>query len=162
MRRICYPSLLFCSLLVPGALAAEGPFASLSFEEARKKAGAEKVAGVYLELSKTIASEFSGYGAERLDDVRAAVLLRDGRQVETLEEGAEGEVILDVTPFYAESGGQVADTGYLVAPSGHAEVIDVQRPSGGLIVHRVRLEAGALFLHILLLAFFAVYVLADS
>jgi len=109
-----------------------------------KKAGAEKVAGVYLELSKTIASEFAGYGAERLDDVRAAVLLRDGRQVETLEEGAEGEVILDVTPFYAESGGQVADTGYLVAPSGHAEVIDVQRPPGGLIVHRVRLEAGAL------------------
>jgi alanyl-tRNA synthetase len=109
-----------------------------------KKAEAAKVAGVYSELSRTLVSEFAGYAAERLDDVRVTALLRDGRQIERLDEGAEGEVVLDVTPFYGEAGGQVADTGYLVAPSGHAEVIDVQRPAEGLIVHRVRVESGAL------------------
>jgi alanyl-tRNA synthetase len=95
-------------------------------------------------LSQSVRTEFAGYEAERLDDVHATVLLLDGKPVETLEEGVEGEVVLDVTPFYAEAGGQVADTGYIVAPSGHAEVLDVQRPAEGLIVHRVRLESGSL------------------
>jgi len=109
-----------------------------------KTAETAKVAAVYAELSQSVRSEFAGYASERLDDVRATVLLMDGKAVETLMEGVEGEVVLDRTPFYAEAGGQVSDTGFIVAPSGHAEVIDVQRPVEGLIVHRVRLESGSL------------------
>jgi len=109
-----------------------------------KKADTAKVAAVYAEISQSVRAEFAGYAAERLDEARVTVLLHDGKPVETLEEGVEGEVVLDLTPFYPESGGQVGDTGYIVAPSGHAEVLDVQRPVEGLIVHRVRLESGSL------------------
>ena len=58
-----------------------------------KKAETAKVAAVYAELSKSVRSEFAGYGAERLDDVRATALLVDGNPVETLEAGVEGEVV---------------------------------------------------------------------
>jgi len=53
-------------------------------------------------------------------------------------------VVLDVTPFYAESGGQAADAGRLTGPDGTAEVIDVQRPIKGLVVHQVRVTGGQL------------------
>jgi len=109
-----------------------------------KKPETEEVAGAYAELARTNHSEFAGYGVDRLDGTRVLALLREGRPVEALSEGAEGEVVLEQTPFYAEAGGQVADIGYLAAPSGHAEVVDVQRPAEGLIVHRVRLESGEL------------------
>ena len=109
-----------------------------------KKAETAKVTAAYAELARSVRSEFAGYDHERLDDARATALLVDGKPVETLAEGVEGEVVLDLTPFDAESGGQVADTGFIVAPSGHAEVIDVQRPVEGLIVHRVRVESGSL------------------
>ncbi len=61
-----------------------------------------------------------------------------------LEEGTEGEVVLEETPFYAEAGGQVGDTGWLVGPSGRAWVADTYRPGEGLIAHKVRIEAGHL------------------
>jgi alanyl-tRNA synthetase len=109
-----------------------------------KKAETEEVAVAYAELARTNRSRFAGYGVDRLDGVPVLALLRAGRPVEALSEGAEGEVVLEQTPFYAEAGGQVADTGYIAAPSGHAEVVDVQRPAEGLIVHRVRLESGEL------------------
>ncbi|QNG38410.1 alanine--tRNA ligase [Geodermatophilaceae bacterium NBWT11] len=53
-------------------------------------------------------------------------------------------VVLDSTPFYAESGGQVADAGHLVWDGGRAEVVDVQRPVKGLVVHQVRVLEGEL------------------
>ncbi|MGY1650458.1 alanine--tRNA ligase [Geodermatophilus sp. SYSU D01119] len=62
-------------------------------------------------------------------------------------EAGEGEVVrvvLDRTPFYAESGGQVADAGTLTWDGGRAEVLDVQRPVKGLVVHQVRVLEGAL------------------
>ncbi|SCX50763.1 alanyl-tRNA synthetase [Klenkia marina] len=53
-------------------------------------------------------------------------------------------VVLDATPFYAESGGQVADAGHLVWDGGRAEVVDVQRPVKGLVSHQVRILEGEL------------------
>jgi alanyl-tRNA synthetase len=61
-----------------------------------------------------------------------------------LLEGDEGEVILDRTPFYAESGGQVGDTGTLASGTTHILVNDTVSPANGLIVHRVTVERGAL------------------
>jgi len=61
-----------------------------------------------------------------------------------LSEGEEGEIVLDRTPFYAESGGQVGDLGLLVSPSGAlANVLDTYSPAQGLIVHKVRVDKGS-------------------
>ena len=54
------------------------------------------------------------------------------------------EIILDQTPFYAESGGQVGDTGTLTSPDGVARVIDTYSPVRGVIVHKVEMEFGKL------------------
>ena len=61
-----------------------------------------------------------------------------------VEAGRIARVVLDTTPFYAESGGQVADAGHLVWDGGRAEVIDVQRPVKGLVAHQVRVLEGEL------------------
>jgi alanyl-tRNA synthetase len=79
-----------------------------------------------------------------LERVPGLALARDGKQVKRLDEGDEGEVLLAATPFYAESGGQVADRGWLSGPDCRLPVSDVQRPSSGLIVHRVHVEQGSL------------------
>jgi len=71
-------------------------------------------------------------------------LLADGEPVAAAPEGQIVAVVLDVTPFYAESGGQAADAGHLTGPDGAAEVIDVQRPIKGLVVHHVRVTGGEL------------------
>jgi alanyl-tRNA synthetase len=63
---------------------------------------------------------------------------------ETVGTDEEAEVVLDTTPFYAEQGGQVADRGTLSARGVQAEVLDVQTPVEGLIVHRVRVLKGTL------------------
>jgi alanyl-tRNA synthetase len=104
----------------------------------------EEVASTYAEMAGRVQSEFLGYAQVRVDDVRATALLASGRQVESLDEGGEGELILDATPFYAEAGGQVADTGFVSTARGRAIVLDVQQPLAGLIVHRVKVEAGTI------------------
>ena len=89
--------------------------------------------------------EFTGYEETRTEGARVTALLHGGEEVESLSEGDEGEVVLDRTPFYAESGGQVGDTGVLVNGSAHATVLDTPPvPASGLIVHRVKMERGDL------------------
>ena len=68
----------------------------------------------------------------------------DGALVEAAEEGDLVEVVLEQTPFYAESGGQEADAGTISGDGVELEVLDVQRPVKGLIVHRVRVTKGEL------------------
>jgi alanyl-tRNA synthetase len=75
---------------------------------------------------------------------RVVALIREGQGVPALGEGSVGEVVLDRTPFYAESGGQHADAGHLTWSGGSAEVLDVQRPVKGLVVHQVRITQGEL------------------
>ncbi|MFC3504044.1 alanine--tRNA ligase [Micromonospora krabiensis] len=71
-------------------------------------------------------------------------ILTDGEPVPAATEGQIVTVVLDVTPFYPESGGQAADAGHLTGPDGAGEVIDVQRPVKGLVAHQVRVTAGHL------------------
>ncbi|MGH3351338.1 MAG: alanine--tRNA ligase [Nocardioides sp.] len=69
-------------------------------------------------------------------------LLREGKPVDVLGPDEIGEIVLDRTPFYAESGGQSADAGIIEFDGGRFEVIDVQRPVKGLVVHQVRVVDG--------------------
>ncbi|KAA1415314.1 alanine--tRNA ligase [Nocardioides humilatus] len=75
---------------------------------------------------------------------RTLALLREGAAVRSLANGEVGEIVLDRTPFYAESGGQVADAGTIEFDGGRLEVLDVQRPVRGLVVHQVRVVDGEL------------------
>ncbi|CAM3178202.1 alanine--tRNA ligase [Stackebrandtia soli] len=88
-------------------------------------------------------SQWLAYETLRTDS-RVLGILVDGRPEPIVRQGAVAELILDKTPFYAESGGQHADAGLITAPGGAAEVIDVQRPIKGLVVHQIRVTDGEL------------------
>ena len=105
---------------------------------------AAKVKTVYSESTERGGNEFTGYGGTRIDDAKVVGLIKGESQVEVLNAGEEGEVVLDRTPFYAEAGGQVGDTGTLALGSTHVTVTDTQSPVPGLIVHRVKVEQGSL------------------
>ena len=92
-------------------------------------------------------SEFQGYESLESDGCRVVALLRDGKPVDAIAAGDEALVLLDRTPFYAESGGQVGDTGVLVDARGTAfEVRDTLKLSGAFHGHLGRLASGALTL----------------
>ena len=111
--------------------------------DARSKKGGTASVEAYRTLRDRGENRFVGY--EQMS-IPASVrgLVRDGQLVDTAGPGDTVEVILPETPFYAESGGQDADTGRLLADGLDAEVVDVQRPIGGLIVHKVVLRDGEL------------------
>src|SRR5687768_11696247 len=90
-------------------------------------------------------TEFLGYEALDADGLHIRALVRDGKPVESLAAGERGIVILDSTPFYAESGGQVGDRGWLVDPSGDRfEVEDTLKLSGAFHGHAGVLQSGEL------------------
>jgi alanyl-tRNA synthetase len=102
------------------------------------KGGSQKTASpVYRELAKT---EFAGYSALRVDGARVLALVKDGVGVAELRAGDAGEVVLDATSFYADSGGQVGDVGWLMG-AGHstvvADVSGASKPVQGVWAHRV-------------------------
>ena len=71
-------------------------------------------------------TEFKGY-SERQTESKVLALYKDGEQVNELNEGEEGAIVIDFTPFYAESGGQVGDVGYIFAGENRFEVRDTQK-----------------------------------
>ncbi|MGH9881512.1 MAG: alanine--tRNA ligase, partial [Pyrinomonadaceae bacterium] len=89
-------------------------------------------------------NEFTGYDGTRVEGAKVLALIKGEQEVKALNQGEEGEVILDRTPFYAESGGQVGDTGTLASGSTHVTVTDTIAPVSGLIVHRVKVDQGSL------------------
>ncbi len=92
--------------------------------------------------SRGVTSEFVGYQEFALEGAKVLALLSPQAEVDILS--GEGEVVLDRTPFYAESGGQIGDQGVLTWKGGRAIVRDTQRPVSGLFVHRVTVEQGVL------------------
>ncbi|WP_062060713.1 alanine--tRNA ligase [Cellvibrio sp. OA-2007] len=87
------------------------------------------------------ASEFLGYSS-LAEQGKVVALIKDGKKVERLVEGDDGAVVLDRTPFYAESGGQAGDCGYLELGANRLEVRDCQK-QGASHVHVVRVLQGA-------------------
>src|SRR6202451_2491268 len=89
------------------------------------------------------ATEFLGYETESAEGVVAA-LVKDGKEVENLKAGESGAIVLNQTPFYAESGGQVGDTGLLTGEGLRFRVTDTQKKAGDLFVHQGVVEQGML------------------
>ncbi|HEY3031981.1 MAG TPA: alanine--tRNA ligase [Bradyrhizobium sp.] len=87
------------------------------------------------------ASEFLGYETETAEGVVGA-LVRDGKEVERLKAGESGAIVLNQTPFYAESGGQVGDTGMMSGEGVRFRVTDTQKKAGDLFVHLGTVEQG--------------------
>jgi alanyl-tRNA synthetase len=86
--------------------------------------------------------EFTGYAEVSRESRVRAVLGSGGQSVAAAGEGDYVELVLDSTPFYAEGGGQQADTGLINVGGGRLEVVDVQQPIPGLIVHKARVLRG--------------------
>ena len=106
--------------------------------QAASKFGVSDAAGIKSDLE----SRFTGYEGIKEESVIAA-LYKDGSEVASLENGDDGAVILESTPFYAESGGQVGDTGVLESASGSFLVSDT-RKSGKANVHCGKVQMGKL------------------
>ena len=92
---------------------------------------------------KAGATEFLGYETETAEGVVTA-LVRDGKGVDALKKGESGAVILNQTPFYGESGGQVGDTGVMTGEGVRFRVTDTQKKAGDLFVHTGTVEEGTL------------------
>ncbi|KEK26317.1 alanine--tRNA ligase [Bacillus gaemokensis] len=90
-----------------------------------------------------VASEFVGYGTVATES-NVVALVKNGEYTDSLQVGEEGQLMLDVTPFYAESGGQIADRGYLLADGVKVLVKDVQKAPNGQNLHKVVVEEGTL------------------
>jgi alanyl-tRNA synthetase len=125
--------------------------------EARKKAKASsKFQATDVEAFAAIpAVEFVGYDQYTAVDSVVKAIVVDGQQRDALHHGSEGDVVISPTPFYAESGGQIGDSGTLEwggaagsQPAGRATVLDTQKPIGDVIVSRVRVDEGSLPLNI--------------
>ncbi|SFT96451.1 alanyl-tRNA synthetase [Actinopolyspora lacussalsi subsp. righensis] len=115
-------------------------------QRAKEDARSRKTAHGDLSTYRTLldehgATEFIGYTDLRSTS-RVLGLLRDGAPVPVAGEGSRVELVLDRTPFYAEGGGQIADTGRLVGPGVELEITDVQQAVPGLSVHRARVLGG--------------------
>ncbi|OYY62473.1 MAG: alanine--tRNA ligase, partial [Rhizobiales bacterium 35-66-30] len=90
------------------------------------------------------ATEFLGYDTESAEGVVRA-LVRDGVEVDELKAGEQGLLVVNQTPFYGESGGQVGDSGRLAGEGGvAAEILNTQKKLGDLFVHDVKVKDGAL------------------
>ncbi len=109
--------------------------------DAKSKKGGHADTKVYQHLREEAATEFTGY-RELQTASQIRVMLADGKPVTHASAGDTIEVILPQTPFYAESGGQESDSGIIRASGATLDVVDVQRPVKGLIVHTVNVAEG--------------------
>ena len=132
-------------------------FFDAALQELQQTGTSEKTEGktrtkpIYAQVAGRAQSLFRGYESTRIDEGKVLSLVRGDEEVQALNEGDDGEVVLDQTPFYAESGGQVGDSGSLLGPPAHvggtafiATVADTLSPAQGLIIHRVKVEKGTI------------------
>jgi alanyl-tRNA synthetase len=114
----------------------------LQRERGRAASRFSGVSGEVIPVDLDIGTVFCGY--EQLEDETTVIrLFRHNQAVAVLQEGEEGVVILERTPFYAESGGQVGDTGYLYSATGEFRVTDT-RKQGDVYMHLGRMQRGTL------------------
>ena len=117
-------------------------------ERARKSANRDawgNAQSIWVALSDRLdETVFDGYDNNELSGVRVVALVQDGQEVESAAAGSEVEVVLDRTPFYAEMGGQVGDTGKLTASGLYVHVTDTKHRDGGLESHVGVVEKGTI------------------
>jgi alanyl-tRNA synthetase len=109
--------------------------------KARAASRFQMAAGVEFDGAKT---DFKGYDTLRVENAGVIALYKEGAPVKVLEAGEEGIVVLDRTPFYAESGGQVGDVGELAAKAGTFRVRDTQKVQADVFGHHGMQSAGRL------------------
>ena len=88
-------------------------------------------------------SEFLGYETDQAEGIILS-LLKDNKEVDELKENDEGIIIVNQTPFYGESGGQVGDTGEIISGNFKFEISDVQKKLGDLFVHYGKVKSGSI------------------
>ena len=111
-------------------------------DDAKQKRSTNADLSVYGEFRSLGTTKFTGY-EELVSSAKVIGLIRDGEVVKELREGDVAEVLLDETSFYAESGGQDSDSGFITGEGLSLEVLDVQKPVKGLVSHSVIVKRGA-------------------
>ena len=98
---------------------------------------------IWFDVSEKVgATDFLGYDRERTEGAVVA-LVKDGAEVDSLKAGDEASIILNQTPFYGESGGQIGDTGVMIADGIRFEVTDTVKKNHGMFVHLGKLVEGS-------------------
>ena len=142
-----------------------------ALQEAQKQSGIgqterkSQISPMYAELAEKIGtSKFHGYDTTRLEDAAVVAIVKNEKPTDSLNEGEEGLIVLNDTPFYAEAGGQVGDTGFLSgqwsvvsdredAPDHRppatdhftrVRVLDTFAPLTGLVLHKSKVESGSI------------------
>ena len=109
----------------------------------RARAGGKFEADYDQDIKHDSQTNFIGYHSLK-ESSKIIGLFEKGVAVESLQEGAEGLVILDKTPFYAESGGQAGDSGVITVGNAIFEVVDTQKQGGGLFLHKGKVVQGTI------------------
>ncbi len=113
--------------------------------EQKKRARAASRFGATQDMALELEGETDFTGYERLaDQATVMAIYRDGESLDSLFEGQEGLVVLGITPFYAEAGGQVGDTGELVHEGVRAHILDTRKQGPEVIGHIARMAEGEL------------------
>jgi len=118
-----------------------------AFKDQQERSRQDYKAGkIRAEVAQTLfegRTSFVGYNYQSPVTAVLQAIMVDGERAETIEQGQKGELILDRTPFYAEAGGQVGDTGYISTENGTARVVDTLY-RGTTISHAVEMEKGSM------------------
>ncbi len=146
-----FPLDLTQDALRPRNIAVDTDTFAKSMEQQREKArgswagsGEAATETIWFGLREKLgATEFLGYETEKAEGVVTA-LVKSGAETKELKAGEEGVVLVNQTPFYGESGGQVGDTGTLSAEGVRFRVTDTQKKVGDLIIHFGKVEQGTL------------------
>ncbi len=100
-------------------------------------------AAIWFDIAdKSGVTDFLGYDTETAEG-KIAALVQNGKDIDTVQEGGEVQIALNQTPFYAESGGQVGDTGVIRTDTGTARVTDT-RKAAGVFIHFATVEKGSI------------------
>ncbi len=111
--------------------------------KARKNAGADAWISESTDLSDIKATEFVGY-TENEAESKIVAIVRDGERVDIVSEGESAIVVTERTPFYAESGGQIGDSGIISNENAEAEVNNTTKDTQGIFLHTLTVNSGAL------------------
>ncbi len=113
---------------------------SKMMEESRERARASRKKVLLTTIKEDLATTFVGYNTLE-ENGEVIYLIKDENPVEELKKGDIGEVVTDITPFYAESGGQLSDKGIIISDNAKLNVLDVQK-RGNAIYHKVEVTEG--------------------